>query len=146
MKASVVTRVTIAAKPSEVFTYLIDLRYHYLWNPQLQEITPIIKLKQGAVYKTLSRVLGMTIKASNEVTKFTQNQELELVNKTGLVAYRANFRLLTKAGKTQVICNTTVSSDINAFAFTVPVLSRLARRELQTDMQALKLAVEHKLD
>jgi hypothetical protein len=44
------------------------------------------------------------------------------------------------------VCATTVSSDNKAFAFAAPVLKALARRELQTDMQALKLAVEHHLE
>lgn len=66
-------------------------------------------------------------------------------NKTGLVRYRAHFQLKSKDDYTLVTCATTVSTDARAFAFAAPILTRLARRELQTDMQALKLAVEHQL-
>ena len=145
MKVNVVTKVIIASKPSDVFLYLSDLRYHYLWNPQTQSISSQKKLKLGATYKTVNLVLGVKIQSNNKVTKLVSNKELELENNTGLVHYRAHFWLKSVRGKTQLTCTTEVSADSNAFAFAAPVMKLLARRELQTDMQALKVAVEHKL-
>lgn len=60
--------------------------------------------------------------------------------------YVANFRLQGRGDSTLVTCSTTVTAASAAFAFTAPILKRLARRELQTDMQALKLAVENGLE
>jgi hypothetical protein len=145
MKVRITSQITIAAKPDYVFEYLKDLRYHYLWNPQIRMIEPEIKLKIGSIYKTTSVVLGKSIKATNTVTKFTDGRELELENNTGMVHYRANFRLTAKSSKTLVVCNTWVDSDNRAFAFARPVLEILARRELQSDLQALKIAAEHSL-
>jgi len=145
MKASVTTQVTIAAKPGTVFKYLTDLKYHYLWNPQLQSISTTEKLKLGTQYETTSLVLGVKIKACNEVTQLVPNKYLELENNTGTVHYKASFKLSPKGSSTVVICETTVSSQSEAFAFAKPVLKMLARRELQTDMQALKIAVENQL-
>jgi polyketide cyclase/dehydrase/lipid transport protein len=125
---------------------LTDLKYHYLWNPQVQSISPSQgKLELDSRYRTTSTVLGVRIASHNHITTFAPNQELEMENTTGLVHYRANFRLLPKGAHTLVICTTTVTADSQAFAFAAPILRRLARRELQTDMQALKLAVEGRL-
>jgi carbon monoxide dehydrogenase subunit G len=145
MKADVITRITIKATPAEVFKYLQDLNYHYLWNPQIHSIKPIINLKLDATYETTSQVLGVRINAVNKVTKFQPNREIELANSTGMIKYCANFRLKPSGKNTVLICDTSVSSDSHAFAFAKPVLKMLARRELQTDLQALKIAVEHDL-
>ena len=96
-------------------------------------------------YKTTSLVLGKQLSAVNTVTKFRERQELEVENNTGLVHYRAKFRLASKNGTTRLVCDTWVDSDSRAFAFAKPVLEILARRELQSDLQALKIAVEHRI-
>jgi hypothetical protein len=146
MKTSVVTQISIKAKPAEVFEYLTNLKYHYLWNPQVQSLSSAESLKLGSEYESVSLVLGVKIRAKNVVSKFTSSKELELENKTGLVKYRASFRLQRAGSSTLLICSTTVSADSEAFAFAKPVLRMLARRELQTDLQALKIAVENKLN
>jgi carbon monoxide dehydrogenase subunit G len=145
MKADVITQITIKAKPADVFKYLENLEYHYLWNPQIQDIKPIIKLKLHSTYETSSQILGVKINAVNEVSKFVPSKELELVNNTGMVKYTANFKLRPNGSKTTLVCDTTVASESNAFAFAKPVLKMLARRELQTDLRALKVAVEGRL-
>lgn len=139
------TRVSINATPEAVFKYLKHLKYHYLWNPPQQTIEPIISLKKGSQYKTTSVILGKKLEALNTVTKFRENLELELENTTGLVHFVVNFKLTGESGKTQLICNSILDSDSKAFAFAKPVLEVLARRELQTDLKALKIAVENQL-
>src|SRR3569623_842301 len=138
MKANVVTKITIAAEPATVFKYLTDLSYHYLWNPQITSISKKGALKLHSTYQTTSQVLGVTINSSNEVTKYKQFKELQLENNTGTVHYIANFKLIPQRHKTVLVCSTVVSSKSKTFAFAGPVLKQLARRELQTDMQALK--------
>jgi hypothetical protein len=146
MKVRITTQVTINAEPAEVFEYIKNLKYHFLWNPQLRTIDPVIRLKAGAEYKTTSLVLGKRLTAVNKVIGYTENRELELENTTGLVHYSAKFTLMPKSKKTRLICSTRVDSASKAFAFAKPVLEILARRELQSDLRALKLAVEHRLD
>lgn len=145
MKVKVVTQVAIVADRPAVFKYLKELRYHFLWNPPLQSIKPIITLELGAKYSSTSMMLGKKIITKNEVTKFEADSELELANNTGMIHYRVNYCLKSQGKKTLVICNTAVSSESKAFAFAKPVLEILARRELQADLQALKIAVEQKL-
>lgn len=146
MNAQVTTRVTIDATPREVFRYFEYLRLHYLWNPRQQKNSGPDRLKQGAQYKTTNLVFGVRVDAVNTVTKFDLGRELEIKNNTGLVHYLARYRLSEKEGKTLLRLNLTLSADSQAFAFAKPVLSIMAQRELRSDLGALKLAVEAKLE
>ena len=145
MKARVVSKVTIHASITEVFKYLENLSYHQLWNPQLQNINPITNLALDSTYQTTNIFLGKKLKTSNVVTKFEKNSEIQIENTTGLVEFCANYKLSKKNNSTIVTSNITVASKSKAFAFATPVLKALAQRELQTDLQALKVAVEQKL-
>jgi hypothetical protein len=146
MNTYVVTRINIAAQPAEIFEYLTDLRYHHLWNPQVESISTTAPLILGGGFDSVSIVLGVQIYAKNVVTKLVKPTELELENTTGLVKYRAYFRLKAMGDEeTLLICKTTVSSDSGAFSFAKPILKTLARRELQSDLKALQTAVEQRL-
>ena len=138
MQTTVVTRVRIGAKPEAVFEYLSNLKYHYLWNPQIYKISPLRRLKLGSVYNTESIVLGMTIQARNEVTSLTPQKELAIENNIGMVRYSAKFRLNPDKNSTKVTCSITVSASSKAAIFSLPILNRLARHELQTDMSSSK--------
>jgi hypothetical protein len=146
MKAKISSKVTINARPAAVFAYLEDLKFHYLWNPQLHHISPILKLRLGSKYQTTHLFLGKQLKTDNVVAKFLKNEELQIENTTGLVEFQANYQLAPLHNQTVVTSNITVASKSKAFAFTAPVLKTLALRELQADLRALKLAVEQKLN
>lgn len=145
MKTRVVTKVTIEAPATRVFTYLSDLKYHHLWNPQVLRISQHGKLKLDSSFTSISLLLGVKVESENVVTKFVSPKVLEIQNSTGMVQYTANFQLFQADKTTLVVLATDVSTHSNAFAFAPPLLKILAKRELQTDMQALKIAVEHKL-
>jgi len=102
-------------------------------------------IKLGSTYKSTSLLLGIKVNGTNLVTKFSRNQELELENTTGTVKYNVNYRLTASGSETKLTCTTSVFSDNRVFAFTTPVLKMLAQRELQTDLAALKIAVEQGL-
>lgn len=142
MNARVVARVTIKATATQVFDRLVDLESHFLWNPHLQEIAPVMKLKQGAEYTTSSLLLGVRVHSNITVTQLTPRQRLELINDTGTLQYKVVYQLQKHTIGTTVVCTTTISTDKQAFAFTKPILKLLAQRELQTDLQALKHLVE----
>jgi uncharacterized protein YndB with AHSA1/START domain len=146
MEVRVVAKVTIAADRPSVFKYLTNLKYHFLWNPHLQSITRLKRLKPGATYESTSLLLGIRVQGTNRVAKFVPDREVELENNTGALHYQVNYQLTGIPRKTLLTCTTTVSSQSQAFAFTKPVLRLLARRELQSDLQALKIAVEQGLE
>lgn len=145
MDVKVVTKIRIAATRSEVFTYLKDLKCHFLWNPFLRDIQPLTKLKQGMRYKTESTLLGVTVRGNNTVTKLVANRELQIENETGSLRYIVRYSVEPHAGGSEVVCHTQVRTQHTTFQFTAPVLRTLARRELQSDLKALKVAVEQKL-
>jgi len=144
-KARVVTKVQIAAKPAEVFVYLEDLQYHHLWNPHLSKITPIMQLTTGNAYRTTSLVLGVKVRSKIEVKVVEPPKQLQLENKSGPLQYCLTYKLKSNEGGTLLQCTTLVSTESRAFAFAKPLLTELARRELHTDLAALKNAVEHQL-
>lgn len=145
MTSCIVSQVTIKARPAAVFKYLADLNYHFLWNPHLQNLSPRMVLKKGVSYQTTSMLLGVKVVAKNQVTKFASNQELQIENSTGTLKYKVNYQLRGQEQSTTLVCTTEVSADSPSFAFSRPVLKMLARRELRSDLEALKLAVEQQL-
>lgn len=145
MKAKVKTRVSIDAPLAEVFKYLSHTKYHPLWNPHLQRITPIMTLEEGKTYETYSVVLGVPTKAVNQVAVCVTNKELEITNQTGMVQYCVSYKLQEQGSGTLLGCKIVVSADSKAFAFARPLMEHLARRELRIDLKALKRAVEQKL-
>lgn len=146
MTTKVVSRITINAKPQEVFKYLADSSYHFLWNPHLQTMSPSGKLKLGSKYKTTSWLLGLRVHGNNKVTLFDPNKELQIENSAGSLNYRVNYQLFPEGKTTRLVCTTEVTAVSQAFAFTAPVLRLLARRELQSDLKALKIAAENRLE
>jgi hypothetical protein len=145
MKARINTRITIEAKKSQVFKYLADPKFHYLWNPQLKSISTYDYLQEGSKYKAKSLVMGIEIQSFNVITEFTDNQEIEFVNKSGILHYCVNFQLKQSSSKVLVKCVSTIETTSKVFAFTTPVLKKLAHRELQSDLKMLKLAAESSL-
>lgn len=146
MKAHVVTKIQITAQPSAVFSYLTELRFHPLWNPHLQAELANKTLAAGTEYHTRSLLFGVTMRSKNVVTDFSPNKLLELTNTTGMLEYCIRYRLHAHESGTLLTCSTTVSSHSSAFAFAKPLLKLLAQRELHTDLQLLKTAVEQKLE
>ncbi len=146
MKARVKTSITIHASTSQVFKYLADTKLHFVWNAHLEKVKPQGKLHAGAAYETLNIVLRVRVRAQNHVSIFVENTELEIINQTGLLHYRVNYKLTEKSkSDTELVCTTVVEAQGNAFYFARPMLQQLARRELRIDLRALKLAVEQKL-
>jgi len=146
MKARVATSVEIAAKPAEVFKYLADLQYHPLWNPNLKKISPHVLVEEGLVYRTTSLLFGTKIGGKIEVMRIVPDKTLEICSTTGMLEYKMGFYLQEDKGGTVVKCRTTVSTESKMFAFARPMMGLLARREVQADLDALKNAVEQKLE
>ncbi len=145
MKASVAARLSIRASPAEVFMYFREVKLHPTWNPKLQSVKPGSKLKLGSVYRSESMLFGIKTSASNTVTKYVKDREFEIKNDTGILHYSANYKIMPIGNKTLVTCTTEVSSDKDAFKLAKPMLKLIAKREIQTDLHLLRLAVEEKI-
>jgi uncharacterized protein YndB with AHSA1/START domain len=145
MQTTVSTRITIAASPSKIFDFLTDLKNHYLWNPQIRKISQQGKIQLGSTYRTESQVLNVKVIANNIVTECKPPTSLVLENSIGVVSYVSRMRLAKKEKGTVVTFSVTLSTKHSTWAFTLPALKQLALRELRTDLQALKVAVENEI-
>ncbi|HVW22928.1 MAG TPA: SRPBCC family protein [Candidatus Saccharimonadales bacterium] len=143
--ARVSTQVTIAATPANVWRYLSELKYHYLWNPHLTHLSPLGSLKPGSTYSATSLLFGIKIKALNKVIKLKPSKQLVIQNDNGTLIYIITYTLSPQGKKTLLKCRISVRPQHPAFAFAAPVLETFARHELQADLQSLKVAVEQKL-
>lgn len=141
MNARVVARVTINARPAEVFGCLVNLESHYIWNPHLQRISPIVTLKKGTTYSTTSVLLGVKVESQVTVARLIRDKQLVLTSDTGSLHYTVVYQLVPEEDQTVVVCNTQVSAS-TAFSFTKPILKLLAHRELQSDLRAFKQLIE----
>ena len=135
--------ITIKASPQEVYRYVANLKHHYLWNPSLRSVSPEAELKPGMSFQTESVILkDIKISTHNVVTKLVPNRLVSIHNEMGLVKYDIDF-MLTKEGKyTIATSKVSMLTSSQAFGLTLPVLKRLANRELQSDLESLKFAVE----
>jgi len=141
-RARVVTKIQIAATPATVFTYLDDLNHHKEWNPHLTSIQPLVKLAEGVTYQTVSSVMGVKVRSKIVVKELVPGKKLTIESKTGLLQYCITYQLKPAEGGTLLRCTTLVSAEGRAFAFARPLLSELANREINRDLQALKQAAE----
>jgi CRISPR/Cas system CMR-associated protein Cmr1 (group 7 of RAMP superfamily) len=145
---TVTVQATVAIKKSrqDIFIYLKDLNYHYLWNPTLQNIQPLMVLKKGSTYKTSSFILGVKVRGNNQVTQYVNNQIIEIENNIGTIKYKVKYSLEDSDKETLLTCNTTIDNEHKGFAFTAPVLKLLIQKELHSDLSALQVAAEQGLN
>ena len=135
--------VLIKASPEEVFSYIKDLKYHYLWNPRLRNLSSTDELKLGSSYESESVFIrDIKIVTKNEVTKYVPNKQIGLRNRYGMITYDAEINLRRRGRLTNVSCTIDILTSSQAFGLTLPVLKQLAKRELQYDLDSLKIAVE----
>ena len=140
------SRISIKASPEEVFKYICTLKYHYLWNPALRTLSTEDKLSQGMSYSTESVYLGdIKVITRNKVTKLVPNQQIVLKNEFGVIQFETYFTLHREGDRTIVSSTVDMLTTPKSFGLTLPVLKRLANKELQSDLKFLKAAVETNL-
>jgi len=140
------SKITIQASPGEVYKYLSNLKYYYLWNASLRYLSYEGPLKKGVSFDSENIILNKNvIKGHNIVTAIEPNKKIETENKLGMIKYKQMFELKEQAKGTQVINRIDVLTPAQAFGLTTPVLKILAKRELRTDLQTLKIVVENKI-
>jgi len=145
-KIYTLNNIVIKAPASEVFKYLADLHYHYLWNPNLRDIVNPRILSLGDTYQTKTIIFNKNvIESSNVIYQFKTNKIIAMENKLGLVKYKCIFTLNEDKGTTKVTTRIDIITETKLFGLTATVLKRLANNELQSDLAALKIAVENKL-
>lgn len=147
-KITALSSITIKAAPKDVFKYISQPKYFYLWNPSLRHITNDEPLKINSQFETETVILNnINIKSKNTVTEYEENKKLVLENSFGLIQYKQIYRL-EQSRKIYTILRLKVDviTKSQILGLTNPVLKRLANNELKMDLNYLKVVVENKID
>lgn len=132
----------IAASPARVFEWLTDLDRMPLWSSGLLEVKRRGKMQPGIVFETRSNVMGQVTSATAEVRSLTPERELELINNTGAILYRAVYRLIPSDDQTELILWCQIEPRSRVFQLARPLIESLAATRLQADMNMLKALIE----
>ena len=99
-------------------------------------------LQEGMEYRVTNTLFGMKTSGRVRVKKLIRPTRLDLISTTGMLEFTVSYQLAKKGTGTLLTCRTSVSTESKAFAFAKPMMHLLARRELQADLEELKLLVE----
>ena len=127
---------------AKVYDALCDLGSYPLWNSGMISVSHTGRLKEGLHYRVESMVAGGQVNVSEaEVTRLVPMKEIELVSYTGVVAYKATFRLTEHEGGTQVVC--TLRFELRNFMLDLarPVIEAMAEARIRGDLEALRAII-----
>lgn len=127
----------------EVFTYVVDP------NNTAQWAGPVVEAKQtspgpvglGTTSSRLTQFLGRTMEAAYEITEFEPNNLYADKTTSGPVPIGARIHFVPVDGGTKV----TIEGQLEAggfFRIAEPIMARMARRQVATDVQTLKDLLE----
>ena len=100
-------------------------------------------LTEGMKFKTESTAAGRVNKSEVLVTRLIPDQEIELVSETGLITYRAVFKLgPVEPNSTEVLC--VLKFEFNNFVLKMarPVLESMAQARVKGDLEALRALLQ----
>jgi uncharacterized membrane protein len=126
----------------EVFAYWLDLARVPEWNPAALEcrVEPPGPVQLGSRIETVGRILGRRFESTHEVTELVPNRRF---------GYRADspfpiettFLAEPMAGGTRVTV-VSVAEPAGFFRMAEPVLGRIARKQLQANIDTMKELIE----
>jgi uncharacterized protein YndB with AHSA1/START domain len=123
----------------KVYEALCDISLYPLWNSGMKSVSGEERLREGLRYTTESVVAGHVNVSEVEVVRLVPNEEIELVSKSGLVAYRAVFTTYELTSKsTEVVC--TLRFEFRNFVLDVarPVIEAMAQSRVRGDLEMLR--------
>ncbi len=123
---------------AEVYTALCDLPRYPLWNTGMKTISATEPMRVGLEYVTTTAVAGHLNKAHIIVERLSANEEIELVSQTGLIHFRAYFRLIQlMPRRTEVICTLRFELHGSIFVLARSVIEGMARTRIRNDLERL---------
>jgi len=146
VEISSTSRITIHASAHEVYKYLSNLKYYYLWNTSLRYLSYEGPLKVGVSFDSESIIFKKySIKCHNVVTELEVDKKVGTENQLGMIKYQQVYKLQKKNQSTIVNFKIDIITPSQPFGLTNSVLKVIADRELKSHLDALKIAVENKL-
>lgn len=142
MLVDVTVSVTIAASPEVVFEWLTDLERYPLWNAALRQVGRRGRMHEGMIVPLKSVVMGREIESSMEVHRMAPGKDLELLNNTGAVPYRAVYRFIPEGNATEIVLWCQLEPQTRLFHMAAPLIEALAKNRLSSDLTTLKALIE----
>ena len=142
MLVDVTVSVTIQASPEVIFEWLTDLDRYLLWNAALREVGRRGKMHEGMIVPMKSVVMGKQIESSMEVVRLVPGKDIELLNNTGAVPYRAVYRFIPEGDRTEVVLWCQLEPQSRVFALARPLIESLAKARLSGDLEMIKALIE----
>lgn len=139
---NVTVSVQIQASPEVIFEWLTDLDRYKLWNDGLTKMGRRGKMHEGMIFSSASTTFGQPSEASIEVRRLVPNQEIELINNTGAVSYRAIYRLIPDEGRTEVVLWLQLEPNSRLVDMAAPMLESVTASRLQGYLETLRDLVE----
>jgi hypothetical protein len=98
------------------------------------------RMREGLRYEVKGMIAGGKVTASEiEVVRLIPNQEIEVVNYAGLVAYRGMYRLVPRGPhETEVICTLKFEFQNYVLDLARPVIEAMAGARLRGNLEALR--------
>lgn len=137
------TSVVIARPVEEVFAYVVDPDNTPQWTgPVIEaEKTSEGPVGLGTTSTRVTQFLGRTMEATYEITEFEPNSYYADKTTSGPVPINARISFDSVKDGTKV----TIEGEIESagfFRLAEPILARMARRQVATDVQTLKDLLE----
>ncbi len=141
--ATIETSVVINRPVEEVFTYVVDPNNNAQWAG------PVVEARQtsegpvglGTTSTRVTQFLGRTMEATYEIIEYEPNSYYKDKMTSGPVPINGRISFESVDDGTKV----TIAGEIEAagfFKLAEPILSRMARRQVETDAQTLKDLLE----
>ncbi len=147
-KITASSSITIKAEPKDVFKYISQPKYFYLWNPSLRSLSSDKPLKLNSQFESESVILkNISIKSNNTVTDYIEDKKIVFENSFGLIKYKQIYNLKRSRNIYTILkLKVDIITKSQILGLTTPVLTRLANNELKMDLNSLKVVVENKID
>lgn len=135
--------ITIDRPVEEVFTYLSNIERQPEWVSSLQgsskesqEPTAV-----GTRYRQQSKILGRKIDLNNEITAFEPPQVYEFHSTSGPMQMTMRFTMTAEGTGTHVL-QVVEGESGGFFKLADPLLARTLRKQLEADLETLKVMLE----
>lgn len=133
------TPVVFPLARNKVYDALCDLPRYPEWNTGMKSMSATGPMTEGLEYETSTAVAGHTNHARIKVERLVPNEEIELVNNSGLIHFRAYFRLHElEPDRTEVICTLRFELMGPIFVLARPVIENMARTRIRGDLEKLR--------
>jgi ribosome-associated toxin RatA of RatAB toxin-antitoxin module len=127
-----------------LWSLLVDLDSYPLWIPSIISLSEVGPLREGLAYEAKSRLYGrITGQSRISVTRLLVNDEIELVNESGVIAYRAMYKFIEVSPKdTELVFTLRFEFNYRLMGLGHIKVERSARARIEGDLKRLLHLIE----